>query len=466
MKGRDINHLSIFGTSSDAGKSTLSFAITYLLHKRGVKVAPFKAQNVSNNSQVTDAGGEVAIPQYFTAEAIGMKTTPNINPILLKSGSYNSAHMIVDGKSVGDKDVRSYYRDINTLKPVAKKAFKNLAKEYECVVAEGAGSPVELNLMDKDLSNIYIADEFNTKIILVADIERGGVFASIWGVYNLLPKKLRKNVIGVIVNKFRGDSSLFDDGIKIIENEFGLKVLGVVDYKPFNLGFEDSQSIMGYIQDTTKAKLKVGVIKLPHISNFTDFEPLVADEEIELLFIQNVSELSSCDAIILPGSKRVVDDLKWLRKNGFSKQIKNTQKTLIGICGGYEMMFEYILDPDEIESHKQETKAFGIFKGNVEFKKEKVVKKGKYKIFDTKVKGYEIHNGKAKKICTKKKNYYGTFIHGLFDNDDLRYKIFNKINPDYKGYNFKRYKKKTIEDFTSHIDKQIDMDYILKRIAP
>ncbi len=459
-----MRHLSIFGTSSDAGKSTLSFAITYLLHKRGIDVAPFKAQNVSNNSQVTDAGGEVAIPQYFAAEAIGIKTTPDINPILLKSGSKNSAHLIINGQSVGDKDVHSYYRDIGTLKPVAKKAFENLAKKHECIVAEGAGSPVELNLMEKDLSNIYIADEFNTKIILVADIERGGVFASIYGVYNLLPEKVRKNIIGVIVNKFRGDTSLFDQGIKIIENDFGLKVLGVVPYKAFNLGFEDSQSIMGYKQDTKKAKLKVGVIKLPHISNFTDFEPLVADEEIELAFIQESSELSSCEAIIIPGSKRVVDDLKFLRKKGFAKYIKNTNKTIIGICGGYEMMFENILDIEAIETEKEKTKALGIFKGHVEFQKEKIVKKGKYDIFDTKVKGYEIHNGITKNIYKQKKNYYGTFIHGLFDNDKIRYKIFNKINQNYKGYNFKKYKKKSIEEFTSHIDKHINMDYILERL--
>ena len=465
MREKDINHLSIFGTSSDAGKSTLSFAITYLLHKRGIKVAPFKAQNVSNNSQVTDAGGEVAIPQYFAAESIGMKTTPDINPVLLKSGGASKAHMIVNGKSVGDKDVWSYYRDINTLKPHVKKAFKNLDKNYECIVAEGAGSPVELNLMDKDLSNIYIADEFNTKIILVADIERGGVFASIWGVYNLLPKKLRKNVIGVIVNKFRGDTTLFDNGIDIIEKEFGLKVLGVVPYKPFNLGFEDSQSIMGYIQDTSRAKLKIGVIKLPHISNFTDYEPLVADAEIELAFVQNASELDSCDAIILPGSKRVVDDLKWLQQNNFSNYIQNTHKTIIGICGGYEMMFEYIVDADAIESSDKKTKALSLLKGKVEFKKEKVVKKGIYEIFGSKIQGYEIHNGLAKDIYKQKKNCYGTFIHGLFDNDEIRYKLFSKINQKYKGYNFKKYKKKTIEDFTSHIDKHIDIKYILKRLS-
>ena len=297
-----MNSLSIFGTSSDAGKSTLSFAITYLLHHRGVKVAPFKAQNVSNNSQVTDTGGEVAIPQYFAAEAIGMKTSPDINPILLKSGGKSKAHVIINGLSVSNKDVWSYYRDIDLLKPHVKRAFENLQKKYDCIVAEGAGSPVELNLMDKDLSNIYIADEFNTKIILVADIQRGGVFASIYGVYNLLPNKLRNNVIGVIVNKFQGDMSLFDEGVKIIENEFKIPVLGVVPFKPFNLGFEDSESLINYVQDTRKAIIKVGVIKLPHISNFTDFEPLVSDGEVELAFISSPRSLSDLEIKSFPDS--------------------------------------------------------------------------------------------------------------------------------------------------------------------
>ena len=370
-----MNSLSIFGTSSDAGKSTLSFAITYLLHHRGIKVAPFKAQNVSNNSQVTDEGGEIAIPQYFAAESIGLTTTPYMNPILLKSGGKSKAHLIINGKSVGDKDVWSYYRDIDSLKPHAKKAFKKLQNKYDCIVAEGAGSPVELNLMDKDLSNIYIADEFNTKIVLVADIERGGVFASIYGVYNLLPKKLRKNVVGVIVNKFQGDMSLFDEGVKIIEKQFKIPVLGVVPYRPFNLGFEDSQSIMNYVQDTSRAIIKVGVIKLPHISNFTDFEPLVADLEIELSFISNPSELSSCDLVVIPGSKRVVDDLTWLRKRGFENLLSSVEQKVVAICGGYEMMFEKIIDPKKIESEHKEVIGFGRLKGEITFQKEKNCKK-------------------------------------------------------------------------------------------
>ena len=455
-----MHSLSIFGTSSDAGKSTLAFSITYLLHKQGIKVAPFKAQNVSNNSQVCDSGGEIAIPQFFAAEAIGIPTSPNLNPILLKSGGKSKAHVIVNGVSIANKDVWGYYRDIDTLKPHVKKAFKTLLKTYDCIVAEGAGSPVELNLMDKDLSNIYVANEFNTKIVLVADIQRGGVFASIYGVYHLLPKKLRKNVIGVIVNKFQGDMTLFDEGVKIIEKEFKIPILGVVPFKPFNLGFEDSESLMGYTQNTSKSIIRVGVIKLPHISNFTDYEPLVVDDEIELRFISSISEASSCDLLILPGSKRVVDDLLWLRERGFEKVLADKETKVVAVCGGYEMMFETILDPLQIESQEKEVKGFGRLKGEVTFQKDKIVQKGSYNLFGIMVDGYEIHNGLTIKRAKEKKNFYGTFIHALFDNDALRNKIFKELNASYKGYNFKEFKHRAIAEFAQHIDSHIDMKKI------
>ncbi len=456
-----MKSLSIFGTSSDAGKSTLSFAITYLLHKRGIKVTPFKAQNVSNNSQVTDIGGEIAIPQAFAAESIKLKTTPLMNPILLKSAANSKAHLIINGKSIGDKDVWGYYKDLDALKPYVKKAFKTLQKEYECIVAEGAGSPVELNLMDKDLSNIYIANKFNTKIILVADIERGGVFASIYGVYKLLPKKLRKNIIGVIINKFRGDISLFDNGIKIIQDKFNIKVLGVVPYKTFNLGFEDSQSIMNYKQNTNKSIINIGVIKLPHISNFTDFEPLVVDTEINVNFIQTPNEASRCDMLIIPGSKRVIADLVWLREIGFEKILTSEQKMIFAICGGYEMMHEKILDAEHIESTQSITNGFARFKGNVKFKPKKIVKKGCYRVFGIMCNAYEIHNGITKKRNKKSINLYGTFLHGIFDNDELRKKIFTQINKNYKGYCFKKFKNDAIDNFAKHIDEHIDIVNIL-----
>ena len=458
--------LSIFGTSSDAGKSTLSFAITYLLHKKGIKTAPFKAQNVSNNSVVTDIDtGEIAIPQAFAAEAIGLKTTPLFNPILLKSGAKNSAHLIINGKSLKDTDVREYYKNIDKLKPIVKEAFSTLAKSYECIVAEGAGSPVELNLMEKDLSNIYVAKQFNTKIVLVADIERGGVFASIYGVYHLLPKELRENVIGVIINKFRGDATLFDKGIEIIEEDFGLKVLGVVPYKPFNLGFEDSASLMNYTQETKDAIIKVGVIGLPHISNFTDFEPLVADKEIALSFIANITEASASDLLIIPGSKRVVDDFLWLKERGFEKIIADKKRKIVAICGGYEMLFETILDPLHIESEYEVVRGLGRFKGNVTFQKEKIVKKGCYNIWGIMADGYEIHNAIAKKNAKHKRNLYATFVHGIFENDALRLKLFRQINANYRGYNFKEFKANSIEDFTNHIEKHIDMQTIQKSLC-
>jgi adenosylcobyric acid synthase len=459
-----MNSLSIFGTSSDAGKSTLSFAMTYLLHKRGIKVAPFKAQNVSNNSQVTDEGGEIAIPQFFAAEAIGLKTSPNMNPILLKSGGKSKAHVIVNGKSVAEKDVLEYYRDIDSLKPYVKKAFLALKEEYDVIVAEGAGSPVELNLMDKDLSNIYVAEEFNTKIILVADIERGGVFASIYGVYHLLPEKLRNNVIGVIVNKFQGDMSLFDEGVKIIEAQFKIPVLGVVPFKPFNLGFEDSQSLMNYVQNSSHASIKVGVIKLPHISNFTDFEPLVVDDEIALSFISHASEAQSCDLIIIPGSKRVVDDLAWLRERNFETILQDKARHIIAICGGYEMMFEEILDPSHVESKNSLTQGFARFKGSVTFLEEKIVKKGCYNLLGNMVNGYEIHNGTAKRRAKQKKKLFGTFVHGIFDNDALRETIFSAINPTYKGYNFKEFKSRTIDEFAMHIQSHVDINKIEQEV--
>ncbi|WP_457748446.1 cobyric acid synthase [Sulfurimonas sp.] len=460
-----MHSLSIFGTSSDAGKSTLAFALTYLLHHRGLHVAPFKAQNVSNNSLVTDIDeGEIAIPQAFAAEAIGLQTTPIFNPILLKSGAASKAHLIINGKSVGDTNVWAYYKDLNRLKPVVTKAFQKLQEEYECIVAEGAGSPVELNLMDKDLSNIYVAKKFHTKIVLVADIQRGGVFASIYGVYNLLPKQLRTNVIGVIINKFQGDMSLFDEGVTIIEQDFGIKVLGVVPYKPFNLGFEDSASLMGYTQDLTQAIITVGVIKLPHISNFTDFEPLVVDTEIELNFITSPSEAKHYDLLIIPGSKRVVDDLLWLKKRGFTPVLTNKKIPIMAICGGYEMLFEEILDKQGVESQNKTTQGFGRFKGTVVFQKEKIVQKGCYNLQGVMVAGYEIHNAYAKKRAKKKKNLYGTFVHGLFESDAFRYKVFHKINKKYTGYNFKKFKKNAIADFAQHINLHVDVNYIHKAL--
>jgi adenosylcobyric acid synthase len=300
--------------------------------------------------------------------------------------------------------------------------------------------------MDKDLSNIFIATQYHTKIILVADIEKGGVFASIYGVYHLLPKALQKNVIGVIVNKFRGDMSLFDAGIDIIEKEFGIPVLGVLPYEPFNLGFEDSQSLMGYTQECSRATRHVAVIAYPTMSNYTDFEPLLADPNTCVEFVTANIDLSGFECIILPGSKRVIDDLSWLKKTGLFAQIQKhhkAQKThLIGICGGYQMMFEHIIDEACIEVQKPTTvEALGFIEGEIVFQKEKILKRDG----DT----YEIHHGTSKTHPHEYKTdkIYGTFSHGLFVDAW-----------------FKTYEKERIDGFVEKMKAHLDTKRILQSV--
>lgn len=446
-----MRSISIFGTSSDAGKSTLTFVIGRLLQELGINVGVFKAQNVSNNSHVCDDGSEIAIAQYFQAEVLGIPTSYHLNPILLKSGHGNSASLIVKGHVVQDKEVREYYRDLDTLKPAVNECFEYLSKQYECLICEGAGSPVELNLMDKDLSNIYIAEHYNTKIILVADIEKGGVFASIWGVYNLLPEVLRTNVIGVIVNKFRGDRSLFDEGVKIIEERFGIPVLGVLPYLPLNLGFEDSQSLKNFVQNKPHPKKKVGIINYPTMSNYNDFEPLIADDTISVEFITTNVALESFDLIILPGSKRVIEDLRWLKKTGLFDALQKREKEILGICGGYQMMFEEIIDEACIETVvSSRESALGFIDDVIIFQKEKVLRKSEYEIFGKRVRGFEIHHGISVKypLSYAKDHIKGTFVHGFFEDES-----------------FEAYKKITIDTFISTMRDEIDIKRILKHVV-
>ena len=446
-----MHNISIFGTSSDAGKSTLTFVIGKIIQDAGYTVAPFKAQNVSNNAKVCDDGSEIGIAQHFQAEVLGVPTSYHLNPILLKSGQKNSASLIVNGKAVASKDVHEYYRDLDTLKPAVDIAFNYLNERYDCVVCEGAGSPVELNLMDKDLSNIYVATKFKTKIILVADIEKGGVFASIWGVYNLLPKELQKNVIGVIVNKFRGDLSLFDKGIEIIENEFNIPVLGVLPFTPFNLGFEDSQSLLNYQQKTNANAKKIAVIAYPTMSNYNDLEPLIAHPDRQVDFISSNISLEQYERVYLPGSKLVMKDLQWLKDIGLFEQLKKRKKEIFGICGGYQMLFENIHDPHAVEAEKpMSMKGLGLIDDDIIYQKEKVLNKGAYYLWGTELIGFEIHHGISKKypLYYYEGNIKGTFIHALFEDDK-----------------FKAYKQKTINTFVTTMKERLDVKKILDSVC-
>lgn len=445
-----MHNISIFGTSSDAGKSTLTFVLGRILYELGYRVTPFKAQNVSNNAVACEDGSEISVAQYFQAEVMGASCSYLLNPILLKSGKQNRASLILNGTSIAEQDIHSYYRDIHRLKPAVRHAFEMLDKLYDCVIAEGAGSPVELNLMDQDLSNLYIAQTFKTKIILVADIEKGGVFASIWGVYHLLPKALQENVIGVIVNKFRGDMRLFDKGVEIIEQEFGIPVLGVLPYVPFNLGFEDSQSLMNYQQTLRPHAQRIGVIAYPTMSNYNDFEPLIADENIALEFIQSNLFLDHYDLVILPGSKLVMQDLAWLKTTGLFAQLQTRQQPILGICGGFEMMFETIIDRDMVESdNPNPVKGLGFVDDTIHFQTTKIVRRGVYQLFGETINGFEIHHGISRKypLYYEEGHIKGTFVHGLFNTPS-----------------FEAYKQRKIHAFVSTMKEHMDVERLMEAL--
>ncbi|WP_151980089.1 cobyric acid synthase [Acinetobacter guerrae] len=462
-----MRHISIFGTSSDAGKSTMTFVIAKILQDTGLRVAPFKAQNVSNNARVCDDGSEIAIAQSFQAEVLGIATSNHLNPILLKSGSNGRASVIVEGKVISQQHVLDYYRDLNQLKPAVQRCFDYLADRYDCVVAEGAGSPVELNLMDKDLSNIFIAETYQTKIILIADIEKGGVFASIWGTYNLLPTHLRNNVIGVIVNKFCGDLSLFDEGIDIIQEQFKIPVLGVLPYMPFNLGFEDNASLQNFVQQSGQHKISIGVIAYPYMSNYNDFEPLIADDEVLLEFIHSPISLERFDVVILPGSKLVIQDLNWLKQNGLFEQLQQRKKAIFAICGGYEMLFQQLYDPHQIEN-PQPTIATGLslINDDIHFAQDKILAKKTYSIFGMQIEGFEMHHGISQKypLYFQDKYIQGTFIHQIFDHNAFRTQYLTSICSDYQGFDFQKYKTEKIEDFVGQCRDRLNVNLILDAI--
>jgi adenosylcobyric acid synthase len=415
-----MRDISVFGTHSDAGKSTVTMLLLHILAKNGIECAPFKAQNVSNNAAVADDGSEIAVAQHFQARTAGVGSSWHNNPILLKSARGNAASLILKGRAVAPTEVREYYRRLHRLEPIVTEAYERLGGEYRTIVAEGAGSPVELNLMDKDLSNIYIARSFGNAIILVADIEKGGVFASIYGVAQLLPPDLRRNLCGVVVNKFRGDRSLFDEGMKIIEDRFDLPVFALLPHHPLNYGFEDSQSLRGYRKTKSiEGAKKVAVTAYPYMSNYNDLEALMNDPCIELDFLDSARALDAYDMVILPGSKLVMEDLRWLKRRGFFESLGSFGGEIVGICGGYEMMFEEIVDPYGIEGVAGEReKGLAFIDDTIVLEKEKIVRRGEYELFGRKLpEGFEIHHGRSAKypLYFDDGRIRGSFVHALFD---------------------------------------------------
>ena len=460
--------LAVFGTGSDAGKTSLVMALCRIFADQDLKVAPFKAQNVSNNSAVTQEGREISRAQCLQAEAARIEPSYLFNPVLLKSHGNGAVQVIVNGLVLKKQTITNYYDELDELKLHVQQAFCRLQQDYDLVIAEGAGSPVELNLLNKDLSNTFVANTFNTKNILIADIERGGVFASIYGTMALMDPVMRSNLIGVIINKFRGDRRFFDEGEKIIRDRFGVPVLGVLPFQPLNIDMEDSQSLANYQQRLGDIKIRVAVIAYPGLSNYNDLDVLMADPELYVELIHTYRPLINFDIVLLPGSKTVIRDLQWLKHQGLFNELQQFNKPIFGLCGGYQMFCQSLHDPDALEHDSAIIEAgLGFIDDIVVYQSPKILQRGYYQLFSyTAIKGYEIH-------CRRMDNYplffqsghhTGTHVRGVFDDDAFRGDYFKAINSRYQGFDYAAYRGAQIQGFTDMVAENLDTNAILQAL--
>ena len=347
--------VAILGTGSDVGKSLVAAGLCRLLFRSGVKVAPFKAQNMSLNSFVTPDGGEMGRAQVLQAQACGLIPHVDMNPILLKPEADSKSQVIVQGKVWRSQEAREYFERQSPFFEFVKESYARLSKQYKVIVIEGAGSAAELNLRDRDIVNWRVVEMADAPVVLVADIDRGGVFAQVIGTMDLLSPEERQRVIGVIINKFRGDLTLFDDGIRILEQRTGIPVLGVLPFlRNLELDQEDSVGIERFRMTAFEAdRVNIAIVLLPHMSNFTDFNQLGAEPDVALRYVSSPQALQGADVVVLPGSKTTISDLTYLLKTGFREAVFMHVKRggeIVGVCGGFQMLGIEITDPQEVET--------------------------------------------------------------------------------------------------------------------
>jgi len=435
--------IAVFGTGSDVGKSVVATGICRALHRQGRRVAPFKAQNMSNNSGVTPEGLEMGRAQIVQAEACHLPPQVDMNPILLKPTSEVGSQVVLLGKARSNQSAVEYHKDKDQLLDVACGALDRLRQTFETVVLEGAGSCAEVNLAAHDIVNFRMAEYADAPVILVADIHRGGVFAQIIGTLECLEEDKRRRVAGFVVNRFRGDLSLFQDGVDWIEKRTGKPVFGVLPwYRHFVIDQEDSVVIEQPepVKPTANGHCLVGVIRIPHISNFTDFDPLQAVAGMAAPFLEKVQSLEGFHAIILPGSKNTRSDLNWLHESGWSAAIRRFYASgghVLGICGGYQMMGRVVFDPDGLEGKPGQTEGLGLLPVETVLQAPKTTTLTRYRWDEVEGSGYEIHMGQTHRVnaepliqiverngqsCQDEDGCQagggraiGTYMHGLFD---------------------------------------------------
>ena len=464
--------IMVQGTGSDVGKSILVCALCRIFRQEGLKVAPFKAQNMSNNSYVTADGREMGRAQVAQAEAAGILPEAEMNPILLKPSGNNGSQIIIMGRPLRHMTAHEYYANKDKMLEIAKEAYEALSEQYDVIVIEGAGSPAEINIKDNDIVNMKIAEIADAPVILVTDIEKGGSFAWIVGTLELLDSDERDRVMGIIINKFRGDLSILESGIDMLEERIKKPVLGVLPYfTNIDVDDEDSMSLdnRGNKQEVRSEKqeglIDVVIVRLPRISNFTDFDILIREKGICGRFVEDARSIGNPDLIILPGTKNTIGDLESLKESGIADAIVNLAKIgtmVIGICGGYQMLGSVIRDPENAESKTLETEGLGLIDVSTLFRMQKSTYQVKARfhergsdIFkglnnDNEITGYEIHMGETellngtapflkilersgKEVCmddgavSSDGNVIGSYLHGIFDNDEFRLGLINKI---------------------------------------
>ena len=428
-----LHPIMFAGTGSDVGKSIVAAAFCRIFRQDGYNPAPFKAQNMALNSYVTPDGLEIGRAQAVQAEAAGIPCHSDMNPLLLKPSSDHTSQVVLHGKPIGNKDAYDYWRKVRVqrgspsltgpdFRHEVHAAFDRLAARYNPIVMEGAGSIAEINLRDRDLVNMSMAQHAKADVILVGDIDRGGVFASVYGSIMLQSPEDRSLIKGIIINKFRGDMRLFDEGRRMLEDLCGIPVLGVIPYyKDIYIDEEDSVSLEKKQRQLAEGKVNIAVVLLRHISNFTDFDTLERDPRVNLFYTSNTSDLQEADIIILPGTKSTLDDLLELRRNGCAQAILRAHrngKLVVGICGGYQMLGLTVNDPDGIEGSISSLPGLGLLPIHTTMTADKTTRQVTFPFNGQTCQGYEIHQGVSDtdQAILQTDHCIGTYIHGFLDN--------------------------------------------------
>lgn len=427
-------NIMIQGTMSNAGKSLICAGLCRIFRREGYRVAPFKSQNMALNSFITRDGLEMGRAQVVQAEAAGIEPDVRMNPILLKPTTDVGSQVIVNGRPIGNMRAMEYYKRKRELIPAVMEAYGSLAAENDIIIIEGAGSPAEINLKQEDIVNMGLAGMVDAPVLLVGDIDRGGVFAQLYGTIALLEPDERARIKGTIVNKFRGDRKILEPGLEMLERLCGVPVAGVVPYMQVDVDDEDSLSSR-FTRDTAAKLVDIAVIRLPRISNFTDLAPFERYKNVSVRYVGKPSELKEPDLIVIPGTKSTIADLLWLRGNGLEAKIKQAASRgtpVFGICGGYQMLGMSVSDPDGVESEDARTvRGMELLPIETVFSGEKVQRQtsGAFPRMDgvfsslggMRYEGYEIHMGRsgARLPVISKGSVYGSYVHGIFDADGV-----------------------------------------------